>query len=383
MPWQRASEPLDDEQFVYQTTHSLGQSVDAPDTTRVPLAQRLPSVQTTLVDSKKTPRLRNQYLSDASSPSSQVSSLALGADYSGFKKKKKHAALPHLPVNNNPNLLNTPTSASFQDYYQRPILQKRLRSSASSSVASSERSYNAMIPPTVTAHVHHPQHLSRSGMIGVGNNPGGYFTSSSSSASTAASYNNLNTHNYTNTRRGLPPLVINERTRLLPSSSSSASSSASTAANRNLEIDAGGRVTVSVSVAASTKIYAFEFELMAINWGLLWDVVLNGADLEVFVEASGDTIAAPSLPPISHAPFPIHTTSQELLATFPPLNSSYIPTTQRHTLRPCRIVIEDPSSTVGKIIYMNYPYKLVMKGSVHIVEARDEIISRECGPTYL
>ncbi|KAJ3027611.1 UNVERIFIED_CONTAM: hypothetical protein HDU68_003484 [Siphonaria sp. JEL0065] len=42
---------------------------------------------------------------------------------------------------------------------------------------------------------------------------------------------------------------------------------------------------------ANYEMYAFEFELMAVNWGLIWDVVLKGADLEVFVEASGARVA--------------------------------------------------------------------------------------------
>ncbi|KAI9327374.1 hypothetical protein BDR26DRAFT_85684 [Obelidium mucronatum] len=142
------------------------------------------------------------------------------------------------------------------------------------------------------------------------------------------------------------------------------------------------RPIVTNITSSSTELYSFDFELMAVNWGIVWDVVLNGADLEVFVEASGDRI---------------HRQSQELLAHIAQLSQPAIFPPHSFTLNAtASIAIDHPSSTVGKIIYMNYPYKLILKGyfrytgafgvfsrsipvcSVHLVESWDVITSREC-----
>ncbi|KAJ3238966.1 hypothetical protein HDU81_006781 [Chytriomyces hyalinus] len=135
---------------------------------------------------------------------------------------------------------------------------------------------------------------------------------------------------------------------------------------------------------ATAKLYAFEFELMAVNWGLVWNAVVASADLEVFVEASG-VIPEPDDGGGSHRRSSDEEgvvfsesggqradslASRELLAHVTVLDVPAVFGPHSITLNAtARVAIDHPKSTVGKIIYMNYPYQLLLTGSVRYVTA--------------
>ncbi|KAJ3260738.1 hypothetical protein HDU77_001202 [Chytriomyces hyalinus] len=144
---------------------------------------------------------------------------------------------------------------------------------------------------------------------------------------------------------------------------------------------------------ATAKLYAFEFELMAVNWGLVWNAVVASADLEVFVEASG-VIPEPDdgggshrrssgegslvlsgdggqrVGDVGQGQRGNSLASRELLAHVTVLDVPAVFGPHSITLNAtARIAIDQPKSTVGKIIYMNYPYQLLLTGSVRYVTA--------------
>ncbi|KAJ3063852.1 hypothetical protein HDU98_000375 [Podochytrium sp. JEL0797] len=466
------------------TSHTLLPPSHDPSLAMPTPPRRKPSVKHAKHRSQPTPS--SNYVAHPPSPflngsgSSAVSSLALGADFTTHQPKipakllylhqqqQRSSHQPHHPVyfddGSGGMLSGNQMGGGVAGYYQRPVLQKRMRSS--NSTVSSERSG---FSGGVAGFRNGSGSLAVNGGVGASPN-GGYFT--------VGSRSNTN-------RMGEGVIGLGIGNRSVASFSArkmrqgSANSSTASTGERthllssnggNLEIDAGGRVTVSVSVeddcgnsvgsrrhggnrnnggvlqkqmtlssfctsffliliaflalvllisnpltplapsdksrpwilptdtwhphvtnisAASAQIYAVDFELMAVNWGIMWDVVLGGADLEVFVEASGET---------SDLPRDGNLSSQELLAHLSVLDKPAIFPPHSVTLNAtARLAIDHPSSTVGKIIYMNYPYKLTLKGSlrytsafgiytsafpvcsVHLVEARDVISSRECG----
>ncbi|KAJ3112350.1 hypothetical protein HK100_002370 [Physocladia obscura] len=93
---------------------------------------------------------------------------------------------------------------------------------------------------------------------------------------------------------------------------------------------------------SSSDLYAFELELMAVNWGLVWDVSLGGANLEVFVEASGE-IGTPNqnFKVSSNAELLAHIAQLDKPAIFPPHSVTFD--------AKARIAIDHPSNTVGKM----------------------------------
>ncbi|KAI8617120.1 hypothetical protein BC830DRAFT_1115030 [Chytriomyces sp. MP71] len=146
-------------------------------------------------------------------------------------------------------------------------------------------------------------------------------------------------------------------------------------------------------VNASARLYAFELEFMGVNWGLLFPASVGlVADLEVFVEASGvvgELIAVGTSSMMQ----------RELLAHVTGLRQPVVFAPRAVTLNATGLVaIDHPKSTVGKIIYMNYPYKLIVQGSLqyttafgfytqsvplcsaHLVTGKHEVRNVDCEP---
>ncbi|KAJ3394211.1 hypothetical protein HDU84_009531, partial [Entophlyctis sp. JEL0112] len=328
------------------------------------------------------------------SGSSALSSLAVGADFASHniaKRPKSHNGhnstrslhYPHQPVHNSDEDAGKDSASQF--FYNRPVVQKRMKSSGASSVSNSSDQYRWRLG---------------SNNVGLGNF--GYFAPHEIERRRNSAGGLLSP--YSSQRSS-----ANERTRLLENSHRHPSGAGWSGSN--VEIDAG-RVLVSVSVEedgllgngtrfsrtnskssiiglcsticlmlalllsfvllfsnpltplalseksppwvfpsdvwqpivtkishASADLYSFEMELMAINWGLIWDVVLDSADLEVFVEASGEKVHLSGS----------GSSSQELLAHIAQLSSPGIFPPHSLTLdAKAEIAIDHPSSTVGK-----------------------------------
>ncbi|KAJ3409950.1 hypothetical protein HDV05_004149 [Chytridiales sp. JEL 0842] len=178
------------------------------------------------------------------------------------------------------------------------------------------------------------------------------------------------------------------------------------------------------NITALSDLYAFDMTLDAENWNIA-AVTVRGGDLDIFASAD-------ALPSYRVVVFPIKAenaaeNNQEILDTpTPPTTSAVNGQTKKTLVAPghyannellghvkilrtpaffppfsknnstARVAIVEPSNSIGKIIYMNYPYTLTIQGylrytlgagmfvhavpicSVHRVESASLIVSKSC-----
>ncbi|TPX55526.1 hypothetical protein PhCBS80983_g05248 [Powellomyces hirtus] len=124
-------------------------------------------------------------------------------------------------------------------------------------------------------------------------------------------------------------------------------------------------------IHGTLNLYEFDVVFAAANQNIV-PVYVRNVDIDVFV--GSDLVFDQNVaPPEPKEQMPVVTTAgrsspKELLAhirhlttsiTFPALT----PTT--HTTPTGHIIIRDPENTLGKLIYLNYPYTLTVRGNIH------------------
>ncbi|KAJ3101711.1 hypothetical protein HDU97_001120 [Phlyctochytrium planicorne] len=150
------------------------------------------------------------------------------------------------------------------------------------------------------------------------------------------------------------------------------------------------------NITASKELYAFDLELQAVNWNVIPADIVS---LDLNIYASADAVAYNA------------STMEELLGHVKYFDDRVRFPAAISSNATGRISLKDPSNTIGRIIYMFYPYRLTLVGeimysttgpmlgqgkmfnplfehsvnvcSIHVVEAIDRISSYACDPMTL
>jgi hypothetical protein len=157
------------------------------------------------------------------------------------------------------------------------------------------------------------------------------------------------------------------------------------------------------NITALPDLYAFDLTLFAENWNIV-SVTVRSGDLDVFASADAYAVTDDKVSTTLLQQSSLHNRrrhrgrhfNNELLGHVKLLRPPAVFPAFTTTNATARAAIVDPSNSIGKIIYMNYPYTMTINGhlkystgaglflyhvpicSIHRVESIDVIVSLSC-----